>query len=137
MDAIVGVIVSGVLVVIGWGVTHFLNVKREKRAELRKAGKEIVSQVEECQKLAIAYHTAEKRNIELEKQIIMLLERIDVKTSILCSKLNLPDDFWKLKQAITKDNFETSSFIQKDTHDKLIKNIYIQTKKQIKKFYII
>lgn len=131
------VIIPNLLIIVGWGITHYLNSNREEKAELRKAKKEIVIEIERCQELAVKYHTSKTRNIELENQLILLLERIDIKSEKLCKKLKLKNDFWNVKKAITKDNFESSRFIHQDFQSNIIQNIYIETNSQIKKFYLI
>lgn len=110
-----------------WLLVNQQNNIREKRKEIRSILDKIQSLLDEIEIQAVNYHTGRESSdlaFQLKRSLnqklrdrldILKLRNLDVKKCYPLLK--------KFRQAITLENFDTSSFIPQNLNDGLIKNI--------------
>ena len=122
-------IVTWLLVIAGWLLVNHQNNIREKRKEIRSILDKIQSLLDEIEFQAVNYHTGQESSdlaFQLKRSLnqklrdrldILKLRNIDVKK---CYSLLI-----KFRQAVTLENFDTTSYKAQNLNDDLIKNIWL------------
>ncbi len=121
----------------GWIIVHLLSVRRERRSEWRKLAHSAVADVEKIEELALGYHKAENRNIEMEEEILKRMERLESKMVLLSRTLKSFDQnsMKKFRRAITMKNFQSNEFKRQETTSQILKNILARTTLIIEQLY--
>jgi hypothetical protein len=122
-------IVTWISVIAGWWLVNRQNNIRENRKEIRALIDKIQLSLDEIESQAIQYNTNEQSS-ELAFQLKRSLnQKLRSKLDVLkLRKLNLDkcDTFLKqFRQAVTLENFDTSSFRPQHISDDLIKKIWL------------
>lgn len=110
-------------VVVGWVVVHFLTAFRDKKKEWREFSRETVRFVDSIEKNAFSYHSAPERDFSLEKKIKLDLAVLDLRFNLIRKHLSLRNEISFFRSAITLENFETASFVQKDYQSEILQSI--------------
>lgn len=121
--------VTWMLVIAGWWLVNRQNNIREKRKEIRTLIDKLQVYLDEVETLAIKYHTNQESSdlaFELKRSLnqklrskldILKLRTLDVNKCYPLLK--------KFRQAVTLNNFDTSSFKPQSMSDTLITNIWL------------
>ncbi|MCX7091894.1 MAG: hypothetical protein NTY50_00365 [Methylobacter sp.] len=122
-------IVTWLLVISGWLLVNHQNNVREKRKEIRTILDKTQSFLDEVEIEAIKYHTSQESSdlaFQLKRSLNQKLRnRLDI---LALRNLNIEKCYphlKKLRQAVTLENFDTSSFKPQNLEDDVIKNIWL------------
>jgi len=122
-------IVTWLLVISGWLLVNHQNNVREKRKEIRAILDKTQSFLDEIEIEAIKYHTSQESSDSAFQLKRNLNQKLRNKLDILkLRNLNVEKCYPYLKtlrQAVTLENFDTSSFKPQNLSDDLIKNIWL------------
>ena len=110
-------------VVAGWMVVHFLTAFRDTKKEWREFSRETVRFVDSIEKNAFSYHSAIDRDLSLEKEIKLDLAVLDLRFNLIRKHLSLRNEISFFRSAITLENFETASFVQKNYQSEVLQSI--------------
>lgn len=110
------IFITWVLVILGWGVVHYLSAKRDRNKELRALCLTAITYIEEIEREAIRYHTGIERDVSCEKKIRKDLQRLDTIVETILKPLGGNKiTVVQLRQAITRNNFATCQFFSQQT----------------------
>ena len=114
------------IVVVGWFFVDWKNNRRELRKEKRALIDKINVDLNSIEKIAVEYHQNSHANIKTSQEIKISLDRV---VRILNrEKLLARKDYKKFiafRQAITLDNFDSSSFFTQLDNSELLQNIFL------------
>lgn len=125
---LIGTFLTPILVVAGWVIVNNQNNKREDRKELRKFIDDLVSKVEELEKLSIEFHTSKKYIESNASSILSQYSKITAqlgRSRLDC--FNCYDSAIKLHESISEDNFSSNNFKKQNHNSELINNILTQS----------
>ncbi|WP_063030615.1 hypothetical protein [Pseudomonas yamanorum] len=116
--------VTWALVIVGWLIVNWQNNRREERKEIRTALAKIFDDIDSLQREAITYHTAKRKNFNLETQIVMMESRLSEHLGYLrIRNSSYMDQYSLFVDAITLDNFQSATFIRQAPSSLIIENI--------------
>lgn len=130
VGAILGQLVTWILVVVGWYFVNRKNNERETRKELRNALDEFHVFLDQIETQAVEYHTSASQDTVLATALKRdLHRRLPARINRLESRgLNTVDlgrPVVELRKAITLENFDSHSFAQRQMADSIITRIGI------------
>jgi len=128
--AIIGQLITWLLVIIGWYFVDRTNNRRETRKELRAALSELQAFLDQIENDAVSYHTSREPNNILSSQLKRdLHRRLPTKITVMDSRgyttTKLVQPVVEFRKSITFENFDTSKFRQQTISDPIIRRIGI------------
>lgn len=141
-QAILGPIVQGIVVVVGWVVVHKLSAARDKdkarREIIAKSADGLMETLNEIFKKSIKYHS-EKRDKSLEIEIKIILQDTVMRTvglsDLRCEKSSLSrclNEIKAFRKGITGNHFEdehTEPFADNETQFQDIADAFLKAKR--------
>jgi hypothetical protein len=116
--------ITWLTVILGWVIVNWQNNRREERKEIRTALTQISSDIDALTNLAIEYHTSSRRAYKLEVSIIIKERQLSEKLSFLRLRNSAySNQYTSFADAITLENFETTSFKKQSQYSQIIESI--------------
>jgi transcription initiation factor TFIIIB Brf1 subunit/transcription initiation factor TFIIB len=114
-----------ILVVLGWIVVNYQNNQRETRKETRASLQDFYKALSELESIAISFHTHDQWNDEKAQAIRTTTERTLRRARMIAKSLGitLTDECKAMRQAITLDNFEKSTYQPQQRDSEIILRI--------------
>lgn len=118
-------VLNALLIVGGWWVVNHLNLKRERRKEYRERAERLVSEFLRIEEQALAFHRADTYNAHDARSIQAAIDRaLRLLSHRPLDQLNIELALrYKLRQAITRKNFDASAFVQQPAESELLDGI--------------
>lgn len=136
---LVKIFLPAALVCAGFYVNHLTALKRDKRKEQRALLDSIAKELFLLMDASIDFHTSPAHNMKNVDQILHAIEQIDKKIQRTCMmqckfihdgergfndrKEKITTKIKHLRQSVTLNNFDASSFVPKPINDQLIYDI--------------
>jgi hypothetical protein len=122
-------VITWLIVGAGWVIVHCATLSRERRRENREAVLKVTAYLQELEKDAAEFHTANGFDAykcaaltQKTERVITTLQRAPFKD------LNLdPNMFKSLRQSITRHNVDPSTFSQQAAYSEIMRDIRIAT----------
>jgi hypothetical protein len=113
------------LVLSGWFVVHRTELHQERRKENRVAVTQIIDEVKEIERQAIAFHSSEKYSAEASDSLTWRIGRLNrCLQRVPLDELKIPLPLMvRFKKAFTLENADSSSFVPQAYHGMLIVGI--------------
>lgn len=121
------IVIGWALIIAGWLANHWLSEIRDRRKEVRSALDSFHSKVESLRDEAIKFHVGKEYNENIANSLLMTISKLEVIALRLrlLNEENVARLFKGTRQAITLNNFESSSFICLPMHSSIIIDIEI------------
>jgi hypothetical protein len=128
-----GDIISWTIIFVGWYIINRQNNNRETRKEVRESLLSLYRHLDEIETDAIAYHTGDGDPL-LARKIKRDIDQIPGRISLAqrgSMKGRYAHHLIRFRQAITLNNFDTASFVQKEPTDRFFDEIVVSKRSLI------